>query len=62
MTSFGVYVGAFDDQGYILIVFDCIGKDDIIDIYQTTFFVTAQHQTGCAAEKSLLSFVLASFL
>ena len=37
MISFGIYVGAFDDEDYILIMFDCIGKDDIIDIYQTTF-------------------------
>lgn len=37
MTSFGIYTGAFDDEGYILIIFDCTGKDDIIDIYQTTF-------------------------
>lgn len=37
MTSSGIYVGAFNNEGYVIIIFDCIGKDDIIGIYQTTF-------------------------
>ena len=37
MTKFGFYIGAFDDEGYILAVFDNLTPEFILSVYRETF-------------------------